>query len=137
MAGLRLITERYGPYLFALAVCVVTWKHPLQIPKEYHADVIGSALSMAAIFLGFMATSLSILISIKESPVADALRTNGSMGLLVSYLRQAIFWTLLWLISSFLLYFQQPGLLLSLWSALACLALLCFLRVVHLLSQWL
>lgn len=135
MAGLRRFTERYVPYLVALPVAVVTWKHPPLIPGAYHADVIGSSLTMAAIFLGFMATSLSILISIKETRVACALRENGAMKQLVSYLRQAIFWTLLWLVASFLLYFQQRDLLLSVWIALATLAVMCFLRVVHLLSK--
>lgn len=135
MAGLQRFTERYVPYLVALPVTVVAWNQPPVIPKDYHADVIGSSLTMAAIFLGFMATSLSILISIKETRVACALRENGAMQQLVSYLRQAILWTLLWLIASFLLYFLQPSLLLTAWIGLASLAVMCFLRVVHLLSK--
>ena len=135
MAGMRRFTEIYLPYMVALPVAAVAWKHPLLIPQKYHADVIGSSLTMAAIFLGFMSTSLSILISYKETRVATELRAFGAMTLLVSYLRQAILWTLLWLTASFLLYFQQPILLLKTWSVLATLAMMCFLRVVHLLSK--
>jgi hypothetical protein len=135
MAGLRRFAEQTTPYLVAVPVALRAWKHPPLIPEGYHADVIGSSLTMAAIFLGFMATSLSILISIKETPVALKLREHNSWSQLVSYLRQAIFWTLLWLISSFLLYFLKPSLLLAVWSILATLALMCFLRVVYLLSK--
>lgn len=135
MAGLRRFAENTTPYLVALPVAAVAWKHPPMIPEDYLADVIGSSLTMAAIFLGFMATSLSILISIKDTPVARMLRGQGSWKQLVFFLRQAIFWTLLWLVSSFLLYFLKPHLLLTIWISLATLALMCFLRVVHLLSK--
>jgi hypothetical protein len=137
MAGERRFTESYLPYLVALPVALAAWRNPLLIPEKYHADVVGSSLTMAAIFLGFLSTSLSILISYKETRLAKELResSSGPMTLLVSYLRQAIFWTLLWLSASFLLYFNQPRLLLTLWVVLASLALMCFLRVVHLLSK--
>jgi hypothetical protein len=135
MAGLRRFTESYLPYVVTLPVAVAAWRHPLVIPARYHADVVGSSLTMAAIFLGFLSTSLSILISYKETRLVRELRDSGAMNLLVLYLRQAIFWTLLWLSASFLLYFRQPRLLLTLWVVLGTLALMCFLRVVHLLSK--
>jgi hypothetical protein len=135
MAGLRRFTERVVPYVVALPVGVVAWNHPLQIPVKYHADVITSSLSMAAIFLGFLSTSLGILISYQETRVASELRSCGAMKLLVSYIRQAILWTLLWLIVSFLLFFWQSRPWLTLWISLGTLALMCFLRVTHLLSK--
>ena len=135
MAGLRRFAEQTTPYLVGVPVALWAWKHPPLIPVNYHADVIGSSLTMAAIFVGFMATSLSILMSIKETPVALKLREHGSWRQLVGYLREAIFWTLLWLVSSFLLDFFKPSLLLTVWCVLATLALMCFLRVVYLLSK--
>jgi hypothetical protein len=135
MAGLTKYAEKSFPLLVSVPVTLVAWKLPPHIPDRYHADVVGSSLTMAAIFLGFMATSLSILISMKETQVASALRGSDAMKGLVGYLRQAIFCTLLWLISSFLLYFLQPPLLITAWVGLGAWALMCFLRVVFLLSK--
>lgn len=135
MAGLRRFMEGYLPYLLAPPVAALACTHPLQIPVSYHAAVVGSSLTMAAIILGFLSTSLSILIFYTETRLATELRMIGAMKSLVSYLHQSIFWTLLWLSASFLLYFCQPRILLALWMVLACLAITCFLRVVHLLSK--
>lgn len=57
------------------------------------------------------------------------------MNMLVRDLREAMAWTLGWLISCFALYVQQTPALLSAWLTLATLALLCFLRIAAWMSR--
>ena len=130
----RFFEQRY-PILLAVAAGVAAWLHPIQVPQGYLDDFISSSLTMCVVFLGFMATSMSILISYRSTRLAKELRDNQVMQRLVSYLHEAITWTLLWLLVSFSLYFQQPHWLLTTWAVLATLSLCCYLRVVLLLSM--
>jgi len=134
MASIQKFTEERLPYLLAIPVAVVASQHPIPVPQKYLADFIGSSLTICVVFLGFMATSMSILVSYRTTRLAKVLVKAKVMGRLVGYLRAAISWTLLWLLVSFLLYFLQPHWLLAIWAVLATVALGCYLRVVSLLS---
>jgi hypothetical protein len=135
MASIQKFTEERLPYLLTIPVAVVSWQHPIPVPEIYLADFIGSSLTICVVFLGFMATSMSILVSYRTTGLAKELREAKVMERLVGYLREAISWTILWLLVSFLLYFLQPHWLLAAWAVLATLALTCYLRVVALLSK--
>lgn len=127
--------EAWLPYAVAACVWAVSTKAPMVVPAKFLADFIGTAATMAAVFMGFMSTSVSILVLYRGTRISEDLRTKLVMPKLVRYLREAMIWILGWLISCFVLYFQQPALLLSIWLALATLALLCFLRIAVLMSR--
>lgn len=74
--------------------------------------------------MGFMATSMSILILYSGPRLSDDRRSKGVMNKLVRYYREAMAWILGWLTSCFALYVQQTPALLSAWLTLATLALL-------------
>lgn len=135
MANIQKFREERLPYILAVAVAAVALKHPIPLPKDYLADFIGSSLTMCVVALGFMATSMSVLISYRTTRVARELREANVMGKLVNYLREAIFWTIIWLLVNLLLYFLNPYWLLAAWAALATLALSCYVRAVALLSE--
>jgi hypothetical protein len=82
-----------------------------------------------------MATSMSVLLSYRSTRVGKELHQSGVLGRLVNYLREAILWTVLWLMVSFLLYFLHPHWLLTAWAVLATLAFSSYLRVLLLLSK--
>lgn len=135
MANIQKFREERLPYILAVAVAAVALKHPIPLPKDYLADFIGSSLTMCVVALGFMATSMSVLISYRTTNVARELRDHNVMVRLVGYLREAIFWTIIWLLVNLLLYFLNPYWLLATWAALATLAISCYVRAVALLSE--
>ena len=127
--------EAWHPYMAAAVVWALSTKTPITIPTDFLTGFIGTAATMAAVFMGFMATSMSILILYRGTRISEELRSKKVMNNLVRYLREAMAWILGWLISCFALYFQQTPTLLSAWLTLATLALLCFLRIAVLLSR--
>lgn len=135
MANIQKFSEERLPYILAVAVAAVALKHPIPLDDKYLADFIGSSLTMCVVALGFMATSMSVLISYRTTSVARELRDNNVMVRLVGYLREAIFWTIIWLLVNLSLYFLNPYWLLAAWAALATLALSCYVRAVALLSE--
>lgn len=135
MSAIRCFVERRLPALVAVPVAVLAWQHPIPIPAAYLPDVLGSSLTMAVVFLGFLATSLSILITSSGSGLIRQLKKAKKLHPLVGYLRASIAWSLLWLVVSFILYFAQPRWLLTLWAVLASLALISYLRVVGLMAK--
>ena len=135
MANIQKFSEERLPYILAVAVAAIALKHPIPLPENYLADFIGSSLTMCVVALGFMATSMSVLISYRTTRVARELRDTNVMARLVNYLREAIFWTIIWLLVNLLLYFDHSHWLLAAWATLATLALSCYVRAVSLLSQ--
>lgn len=127
--------EAWLPYGVAACVWAVSMKAPIKIPHEFLADFLGTAATLAAVFMGFMSTSLSILILYRGTRISEDLRSKRVMPKLVRYLREAMSWSLGWLICCFALYFQQSPLLLSAWLTLATLALLCYIRIAVLMSR--
>jgi hypothetical protein len=135
MEWFKVMAERWLPYAVAAVVWAWAVKQPLPLPSKFLTDIIGTSATMASVFMGFMATSMSILITYRGSRMARQLRASGALHTLVTYLREALVWIMLWLLSCFLLYFQQTPPLQTIWAVLATLSLLCFLRVVFLLSR--
>ncbi len=110
-------------------------KAPITIPDKFLAAFIGTGATLAAVFMGFMPTSLSILILYRGTHISEDLCSKRVMPKLVRYLREAMIWILGWLISCFALYFQQSALLLSAWLTLHMLALLYYIRIAVLMSR--
>lgn len=135
MATVQKFSEQGLPYILATAVAAVALKYPIPLADEYLADFIGSSLTMCVVALGFMATSMSVLISYRTTRVARDLRDTNVMARLVGYLREAIGWTIIWLLVNVLLYFNHSHWLLAAWATLGTLVLSCYVRAVALLSK--
>ncbi len=120
-----------------MSTCVwaVSINAPITIPDKFLAAFIRTGATLAAVFMGFMPTSLRILILYRGTHIPEDLRSKRVKPKLVRYLREAMIWILGWLISCFALYFQQSALLLSAWLTLHMLALLYYIRIAVLMIR--
>lgn len=126
--------ERTYPYiLMGIAACL--W-YRLQLVFPSSDSVLSSTLSVAGIFVGFLATSKAILMSMSSS-IIERLRSSGYMAVLASYIAQAIWLNLLFCMINVVGYFKnQAELWFSVaWVALAVGALTSFVRVTHVMLQ--
>lgn len=126
--------ERTYPYIL-MGVAAFLW-YRLQLAFPDSDSVLSSTLSVSGIFVGFLATSKAILISM-SSPIIERLRTSGYMAVLASYIAQAIWLNLLFCMINVVGYFKnQAEIWFSIaWVALAVGALTAFIRVTHVMLQ--
>jgi len=122
--------ERSYPYLIPLIAAAVFWRAHFSYPTGQ--DILSASITMGAIFTGFLATLKSIVISL-QSPRIENLRKTKFFGLLLSYLQEAIWLSLLFCACCLSGFFYDPlhppswfGVL---WVFLACATLLTFHRV--------
>lgn len=88
-----------------MGVAAVLWSR-LQLTFPDSDSVLSSTLSVAGIFVGFLATSKAILISM-SSPIIERLRSSGYMAVLASYIAQAIWLNLLFCMINVIGYFKN------------------------------
>ena len=79
--------ERWYPF-FLGAVVTGAWAHWCAPPKEGIHDLFATAVSFAAIVVGFLATAMSIVLAAPDSPIMRQLRSSGYIVELVRYLRE-------------------------------------------------
>ncbi|WP_175253473.1 hypothetical protein [Pseudomonas sp. BMW13] len=96
--------ERLYPYIL-MGVAAFLWCR-LQISFPVSESVLSSTLSVAGIFVGFLATSKAILMSMTSS-IIERLRESGYMGVLASYIGQAIWLNLIFCIVNIVGYFEN------------------------------
>ncbi len=84
--------ERSYPYAAAVTAAVGCYYGGLNFPKGQ--DVLSASITIGAIFTGFLATSKSLAISI-DTPAMNELRKTRFFDLMVQYLREAIYASLL------------------------------------------
>ena len=85
MGSLRV--ERW--YLFFLGAAVTgAWAHWCAPPKDGLHDLFATAVSFAAIVVGFLAIAMSIVLAAPDSPIMRGLRGSGYIDDLVRYLRE-------------------------------------------------
>lgn len=129
------LLERFCPWLAAFPIGMWAWFSPFIVPEDMTGDFVSGSLTVSALLVGFLATSKSIMMAYKGSRIFSKLQTGGYPRRLVNYLRFAIISSLLWLAASFLMYFGQPRVLISVWSFAAALSLVSFLRIVFIQSN--
>ncbi len=102
------------------------------------ADILGSSISLAAIFAGFLATAKSMLISI-DTPTMQELKKTRFYSLLLDYLASAIWAALILCVFCLAGYFVKDREKLwwfaGLWSALAVFSLATWFRVTQIFLQ--
>ncbi|ABI59733.1 hypothetical protein [Nitrosomonas eutropha] len=131
---MALLFERTYPFIFA-AIFSFFW---LQIgaPFPEKDSILSSTLTVSGIFVGFLATSKAILMSMR-SPIIDDLKKSGYIHDLVSYIATAIWVNLLFCslnITGFFIdtskyYFSV------LWIWVAVCSLFTFIRVTHIMLK--
>ncbi|WP_444942747.1 hypothetical protein ACJJIK_10860 [Microbulbifer sp. ZKSA006] len=84
---MKLIFEYIYPYLLGVIGSALWYLFALKFPAD--KGLLSSTLSVAGIFVGFLATSKAILISM-DSPIIQRLRESGYINELVSYISQAV-----------------------------------------------
>jgi len=128
---MSLFFERTHPYIFAAAAFIAWAVFSPNIPNGQD-NMLSAAITVGAILTGFVATSKSILTSLKETPVMKSLEESGHLKDLVSYLAQAIYSSFFWSMLSLVGYFvSNVSYYWPLWAASGVLAALSFIRVVR------
>lgn len=131
---MKLIAEKLFPYIMAI-LAVVLWKRlGGQLPES--EDILTATLTVSGIFVGFLATSKAILLSM-SSPIIDDLKKSGYINELVSYIAQAIWVNLAFCAVNVLGYFldHQGSYFGLLWIAFSVAAISCFIRVTHIMLK--
>ncbi|MDO6594680.1 hypothetical protein [Neptuniibacter sp. 1_MG-2023] len=131
---MKLLFEKTYPYLFGIIACVLWWQSKSQFPTS--DAIISSTLSVSGIFVGFLATSKAILISM-NSPLINDLKDSGYINELVSYIGQAIWLNLAFCTLDVIGYFSQQSAswYSILWVGLSVASLSAFIRVTHIMLQ--
>jgi hypothetical protein len=96
--------EKLMPFILALIGASVWHLYGLSLPQDN--SVLGSSLTIGAIFAGFLATAKAILMSL-DSPVMQRIKATTYMNELVSYLAQAIWLSFSFCIVSLCGYFMD------------------------------
>lgn len=131
---MKLIFEKIYPYLFGLIAATFWCQAGGSFPTG--ESILSATLTVSGIFVGFLATSKSILISM-SSPIIDELRKSGYIEDLVSYIGQAIWINLFFCSLSVVGYFvdTQSDWYSLIWIAGSVCALTAFIRVTHIMLK--
>ena len=124
----KLWFEKKYPYLIAAIAGILWWQLKPGFPVD--KSIISSTLSVAGIFVGFLATSKAILISM-NSPIMESLKESGYIKELVSYIGQAIWSNLGFCVVNIIGYFVKTDSLYygTIWIVICSCSFLCFVRV--------
>lgn len=87
--------ERWYPLLFAVAAAVAAFLMDTSLPDGndgYRAGLLSAAISASAIFVGFVATSKSILMALPKEPggIRQQIHDSNFIHDLANYLNQAM-----------------------------------------------
>lgn len=127
--------ERWLPYGVASAVMGIVWATEASIPAESRKDILTAAISIAAIFTGFLATAKAILMSLPHDGVMGRIRKSGYIGPLATYLAEGIFSGVIYCCVALAGYFPLPDVVARwfpvLWFGLGVFVLASFYRVTN------
>ena len=131
---MKLIFEKYYPYLFGV-VAWVLWKQ-LNLMFPTSDSILSSTLTVSGIFVGFLSTSKAILVSM-NSQIINELKSSGYIEELVSYIGQAIWINLLFCSFNVLGYFVDTSKFWfsTTWVGIAICSLATFIRVTHIMLK--
>ncbi len=131
---MKLNFEKIYPYLFGVLACAIWWYMDGIFPTEN--AIISSTLTVAGIFVGFLATSKAILISM-DSPLITELRKSGYINELVAYIGHAIWLNLTFCVIGVIGYFsfQAAQWYAILWIGFSVSSLAAFIRVTRIMLK--
>lgn len=132
---MRLFIEKISPFLLGFLAGLAAYLVDIQFPDG--DAILSSTLTVSGIFVGFMATSKAILMSM-SSPIIESLKSSGYMADLINYIGSAIWINLLFCGVSVLGFFLagqiQPWYPV-LWVAVSVGALVAFIRVTDIMMK--
>lgn len=131
---MKLFFEKIYPYLLGL-IASVLWLH-MQGTFPTGDSLLSATLTVSGIFVGFLATSKAILMSM-SSPIIEELKRSGYIEELVSYIGQAIWINLLFCSINVIGYFvsTQAEWYSLIWIFISVCALATFIRVTHIMLK--
>lgn len=131
---MKLLFEKAYPYLFGILASVIWLQLKGAFPKG--DSLLSSTLTVSGIFVGFLATSKAILMSM-SSPIIEDLKRSGYIEELVSYIGQAIWVNLLFCSLSVVGYFTATDQrwYSSMWIGIATASMATFIRVTHIMLK--
>lgn len=131
---MKLFFEKIYPYLLGL-IASVLW---LRVRGTFPTgdSLLSATLTVSGIFVGFLATSKAILMSM-SSPIIEELKRSGYIEELVSYIGQAIWVNLLFCSINVIGYFvsTQTEWYSLIWIFISVCALATFIRVTHIMLK--
>jgi len=131
---MNLIFEKSYPYFFGLLASIFWLIFSPEFPGT--DSILSSTLTVSGIFVGFLATSKAILMSM-SSPIIGELKKTGYIHELVSYIGQAIWINLLFCTLNVIGYFVNTSSLWfpMLWIGISICALAAFARVTNIMLK--
>lgn len=89
---MNLTVERLYPIVLGIVASIAAWAVDgvLPIAEGYRAGLLSASISASAIFVGFIATSKSILMALPKDGIRKRIHDSGYIAELVSYLNQAM-----------------------------------------------
>lgn len=97
--------ESAYPYVFSIIalVIIIFMKWNISDVKNF-SSILGSAVTISAIVIAFLATMLSILITLTNAEVMKRINAGDGEGLLISYVNTAIIAGFILAVYSMILY---------------------------------
>lgn len=131
---MKISFERAYPYILALVPDVVLTNANTPFPSG--EGILSAGITVGAIFTGFLATNKAIILTL-NSPVMIAIRKSDYFLQLISYLREALWISLLFSILSVIGFFVKTGngIFALLWIFLGSATVLTFFRVTQILFK--
>jgi len=131
---MKLFFEKIYPYLLGLIASVLWLRMQGTFPTG--DSLLSATLTVSGIFVGFLATSKAILMSM-SSPIIEELKRSGYIEELVSYIGQAIWINLLFCSINVIGYFvsTQAEWYSLIWIFISVCALATFIRVTHIMLK--
>lgn len=131
---MKLLFEKLYPYIIATIATYLWYELGISLPSS--DSILSSTLTVSGIFVGFLATSKAILLSMDSSIIQD-LKNSGYINDLVSYIGQAIWLNLAFCVLTVVGYFiDQTCISYSLsWIALVTCSLVSFIRVTDIMLK--
>ncbi|MDX8398988.1 MAG: hypothetical protein R8K20_01915 [Gallionellaceae bacterium] len=104
---MSLTFERWYPFIFAVAAFALAWMNEATLPlsESYRAGLLSAAISASAIFVGFVATSKSILMALPVEGIRQRLHDSGFIEDLAQYLNQAMVGSLIFCVLNIIGFF--------------------------------
>lgn len=136
-----LFFERTGQCIIGLFITLIAVMFKFKSSDfENFKDILSSAINLSAITLGFLATSMSMLISLTNDDIIARLKKYNLYGLLIKYLKSSIYWSLsIAVISSIGLFFNKGNAFSNYyfycWIFLCSVGILSIIRVIRILMK--
>lgn len=131
---MNLSVERLYPAILGIAATIVVWAVDggLPVAEGYRAGLLSASISASAIFVGFIATSKSILMALPKDGIRKRINESGYIHELVSYLNQAMSGNLAFCVLNVAGFFpklQGSDFFLPLWCGLGAFSISAFWRI--------